>query len=141
MVAMRRLLAMALLPLLLVASGCSDPGSALSRAESTGILTVGVVDNPPMTVPDGGGDVSGPAADLITGYADSIGAHPSWQVGELDALAASVDRGEVDVIIGANSPTKGVTPTSSSATGGSVLVGEQEEPLKDSINAWLADQS
>lgn len=138
--AMRRLLALALLPLLLVATACSDPGSALSRAESTGILNVGVVDNPPLTVPADSGDVTGPAADMITGYADSIDAHPSWQVGELEALAAAVDRGEVDVIIGAGSPTKGVTATSSSATGGVVLVGEQEQPLKDSINAWLANQ-
>ncbi|WP_157074916.1 transporter substrate-binding domain-containing protein [Janibacter limosus] len=137
---MRRLLALALLPLLLVATACSDPGSALSRAESTGILNVGVVNNPPLTVPADSGDVTGPAADMITGYADSIDAHPSWQVGELEALAAAVDRGEVDVIIGAGSPTKGVTATSSSATGGVVLVGEQEQPLKDSINAWLANQ-
>lgn len=133
---MRRLLAMALL--LLVASGCSDPGSALSRAESTGILTVGVVDNPPLTVPGDGGDVSGPAAEMITDYAESIGAHPNWQVGELDALTSAVDRGEVDVIIGADGPTKGVAAISPSAGGGIVLVGEQETPLKESINAWSA---
>lgn len=51
-----------------------------------------------------------------------------------------MDRGKVDVIIGADGPTKGVTATSPSATGGVVPVGEQEESLKDSINAWLADQ-
>ena len=37
--AMRRLLAMALLPLLLVA-GCSDPGSALDRAESLSLIHI-----------------------------------------------------------------------------------------------------
>ncbi len=135
--AMRRLLAMALLPLLLVA-GCSDPGSALDRAESTGVLTVGVVANPPRAVPEDSGEVSGPAAEAVGDYAESIGAHPSWQVGELDALAAAVDRGEVDVIIGADGGTKGVTATSSTGEGGVILVGEQENPLKDSINAWLA---
>ena len=135
---MRRLLAILLLPLLLTA--CSDPGSALSRAESTGVLNVGVVDNPPRTVPTDGGDVTGPAADLISDYADSIGAHPSWQVGELEALAAAVDRGEVDVIIGADGEAKGVTPTSSSGDAGAVLVGEQETPLKESIDAWLAQR-
>ena len=133
---MRRLLAMLILPLLLVV-GCSDPGSALSRAESTGILNVGVVDNPPLTVPGEGGDVSGPAADMITDYADSIGAHPSWQVGDLDALAAAVDRDEVDVIIGADGATTGVTATQPAPSGGVVLVGEQEQPLRDSIDAWL----
>lgn len=135
---MRRLLAILLLPLLLTA--CSDPGSALSRAESTGVLNVGVVDNPPRTVPTDGGDVTGPAADLIGDYADSIGAHPSWQVGELEALAAAVDRGEVDVIIGADGEAKGVTPTTSSGDAGAVLVGEQETPLKESIDAWLAER-
>ena len=135
---MRRLLAILLLPLLLTA--CSDPGSALSRAESTGVLNVGVVDNPPRTVPTDGGDVTGPAADLIGDYADSIGAHPSWQVGELEALAAAGERGEVDVIIGADGEAKGVTPTSSSGDAGAVLVGEQETPLKESIDAWLAQR-
>lgn len=135
---MRRLLAILLLPLLLAA--CSDPGSALSRAESTGVLNVGVVDNPPRTVPTDGGDVTGPAADLISDYADSIGAHPSWQVGELEALAAAVGRGEVDVIIGADGEAKGVTPTSSSGDAGAVLVGERETPLKESIDAWLAQR-
>lgn len=135
---MRRLLAILLLPLLLTA--CSDPGSALARAESTGVLTVGVVDNPPRTVPTDGGDVTGPAADLIADYADSIGAHPSWQVGELEALAAAVDRGEVDVIIGADGEAKGVTPTSSAGDAGAVLVGEAETPLKESIDTWLAQR-
>lgn len=135
---MRRLLATLVLPLLLAA--CSDPGSALSRAESTGILTVGVVDNPPRTVPAEGGEVTGPAADLISDYAHSIGAHPSWQVGELDALASAVDRGEVDVIIGADGEAKGVTPTSSAGDAGTVLVGDQETPLKESIDAWLAER-
>lgn len=135
---MRRLLAALVLPLALAA--CSDPGSALSRAESTGTLTVGVVDNPPRTVPTEGGEVTGPAADLINDYADSIGAHPSWQVGELEALADAVDRGEVDVIIGADGEAKGVTPTSASGDAGTVLVGEEETPLRDSINAWLADR-
>lgn len=130
---------MLLLPLLLVA-GCSDPGSALSRAEGTGILNVGVVENPPRTVPQDDGEVTGPAADMIRAYAESIGAHPSWQVGELDALASAVDRGEVDVIIGADGSAKGVTATSSSGEAGAVLVGEQESPLLDSINAWVAGQ-
>lgn len=136
---MRRLLAMLVLPLLLVA-GCSDPGSALSRAESTGVLNVGVVDNPPRTVAEDSGEVSGPAAEAISAYAESIGAHPSWQVGELDALASAVERGEVDVIIGADGPTKGVTATSSSGDAGVVLVGEQETPLRDSITAWSRDE-
>lgn len=132
---MRRLLAMLFLPLLLAAS-CADPGTALSRAESTGVLNVGVVENPPLTVAGDGGDVTGPAADEISAYAESIGAHPTWQVGDLEALAAAVDRGEVDVIIGADGPAKGVTAASSSGDGGVVLVGEQEQPLKDSISDW-----
>ena len=89
-------------------------------------------------MPEDSGEVSGPAAEAVGDYAESIGAHPSWQVGELDALAAAVDRGEVDVIIGADGGAKGVTATSSTGEGGVILVGEQEGPLKDSINAWLA---
>lgn len=138
--AMRRLLALLALPLLLIAA-CSDPGTALSRAESTGVLNVGVVDNPPRTVPGEGGEVTGTDAELITAYAESIDAHPSWQVGELDALAAAVDRGEVDVIIGADGPAEGVTAIGEGTGGTVALVGAQEGPLEDSINDWLAERS
>lgn len=130
----RRLLGLLLLPLLLV--GCSDPGSALSRAESTGVLTVGVVENPPGTVAEESGEVSGPDAERISSYADSIGAHPTWQVGKLDALADAVGRGEVDVIIGADESADGLVATSGSVA----LVGEEETPLKESIDAWSTDQ-
>lgn len=131
----RRLLGILLLPLLLIA-GCSDPGSALSRAESTGVLNVGVVDNPPRTVVEDGGEVSGSDAELVSDYADSIGAHPSWQVGELDALADAVGRGEVDMVIGADEAPDGLTATE----GAAVLVGEEEQPLRESVEDWAADQ-
>lgn len=136
---MRRLLALFALPLLLVIA-CSDAGTALSRAESTGVLNVGVVDDPPRTVAGEGGEVTGPDAELISAYAESIGAHPTWQVGELDALAAAVERGEVDVVIGANGPdpVKGLTGP---AVGGSrIRVGVQEPQLEDSITAWLGER-
>lgn len=131
---MRRLLALLIIPLLLIAA-CSDAGSALSRAHSTGVLNVGVVDNPPQTIPGEGGDVTGPDAELIGAYTESIGAHPSWQVGDIDALTAAVDRGEIDVIIGANGPVEGLTGPASGST--TVLVGAEEPQLKDSINVWL----
>ena len=35
---------------------------------------------------------------------------------------------------------KGVTPTSSAGDAGTVLVGDQETPLKESIDAWLAQR-
>ena len=129
---------MLVLPLL-VAAGCSDPGTALSRAESTGVLNVGVVENPPRTVAGDGGEVTGSDAEAIGDYADSIGAHPSWQVGKLEALADAVDRGEVDVIIGADEASHGLT-SSAAPDGAVVLVGEEEEPLADSIDAWAAEQ-
>ena len=71
--------------------------------------------------------------------ADEDQARPG-QVGELEALAAAVERGEVDVIIGADGEAKGVTPTSSAGDAGTVLVGDQETPLKESIDAWLAER-
>lgn len=137
MVRMRRLLALSMTPLLLAAVSCSDPGSALSRAESTGVLTVGVVENPPRTVPADGGEVDGSDADLIRGYAESIGAHPSWQVGELDPLTEAVGRGEVDVIIGADEGADGLE-AASGPDGAVVLVGEEEDPLRESVEEWLA---
>lgn len=136
---MRRLFAPFALVVLLVA-GCSDPGNALSRAESTGVLTVGVVENPPRTVPEDGGGVGGADAELIRDYAESIDAHPSWQVGRLDALADAVGRGEVDVIMGSGGGADGVTATAGGPEGTVFLVGEEEDPLRESLDAWLADR-
>lgn len=118
--------------------GCSSGPGALARAESTGILTVGVVESPPATVPEEGGEVSGPEADAIRDYATSIGAHPTWQVGTLDALVAAADRGEVDVVIGATDAPAGTTPTAAHA-GHVMLVDADELELRDSLDAWLAD--
>jgi len=134
---MRRLLAMLALPLLLIAA-CSDAGSALSRAESTGVLNVGVVEGAPGVEVRDGGEVTGAPADAITAYADSIGAHPSWQVGEVSALADAVGRSEIDVVIGADPGVERLVTTDPGAKGATFSVGDAETPLKDSINAWAA---
>lgn len=136
---MRRLLALLALPLLLL-SACAESGQALSRAEATGVLNVGVVPDPPRVVAGEGGEVTGADADLVTDYAESIGASPTWQIGDAEALAAGVERDEVDIIIGADSE-EGLSGVRSVGSGDATfLVGADEDPLRKSIDAWLAEQ-
>lgn len=135
---MRPALRAAALTLLLTVVACSSSPGALGRAESTGILTVGAVDSPPAVVPGEGGEVTGGLADAITGYAESIGAEPTWQVGEPDALAAAAERGEIDVVIGvpADQVPDGMT-VAAERDGASALVTDDEEALRDSMAEHL----
>lgn len=139
MPAFRRVL-LPVLGLALVAA-CSSSGGALGRAESTGILTVGVVESPPATVAEEGGEVSGTEAEAVRGFAESIDAHPSWQVGELDALVAAADRGEVDVVIGVDAGTDAKGAETTSDRGGKVmLVDADETELRSALDEWLAGE-
>lgn len=130
-----------LIPLLLLAlvAGCSSSGGALGRAESTGILAVGVVESPPATVAEEGGDVSGSEAEVVSGYAESIGASATWQVGGQEALVAAAERGEIDVVIGVSAGTSAEGMSATSDRGGYVmLVKDDEGELLGSINSYVA---
>lgn len=88
----------------LLLTGCSavpaDAEGTLDRARG-GTLVVGVSEHPPWTdVNEATGEVSGSEAELVKGFADSIGADIDWEVGPESVLAGKIKQGEVDVIIG-----------------------------------------
>lgn len=88
--------------LVVVLAGCAipqDPDATLERAHQRGDLRVGVVASPPLAVVDGA-SVTGPEADLVTGFAGSRGLRVRWLPGGQEELVKDLQHGNVDVLIG-----------------------------------------
>lgn len=91
--------------LVLLVAGCSishfpaDPEGTLDRV-SGGVLRVGVSEHPPWTEVADDGSVSGSEADIIEGYAASIGARIDWISAAESQLIQQLEEGQVDVVIG-----------------------------------------
>lgn len=89
----------------LLLSGCTepdfprDPDGTLLRAMD-GELRVGVSENPPHTQVADDGSVSGEEVDIISGYAESIGAEVLWTTGAESVLMEELKRGELDAMVG-----------------------------------------
>lgn len=97
----------ALLTSVLLLTGCgvqipADPDGTLDTVRRSGELTVGVSPNPPFTTlpesPDG--PPGGPEVDLVTGFAESLGAEPVWVVGGEEELVRQLEEGEIQVLVG-----------------------------------------
>lgn len=80
----------------------ADPDGTLDAIEESGAMTVGVSPNPPYTTlpetPDG--PPGGTEVELITDFAQSLGAEPVWVVGGEQELVRQLEEGELDVLIG-----------------------------------------
>lgn len=48
----------------------------------------------------GEGDPRGPLADVVDGYAESIGADIEWILGSEETLATAIDQGDLDMAVG-----------------------------------------
>lgn len=90
--------------LMVFCAGCqgrfpADSQGTLERA-SGGELRVGISENPPFTEVAADGTVGGSEVDLLTDYAATIDAEIRWVPGGESALAAAMQEGELDVVIG-----------------------------------------
>jgi polar amino acid transport system substrate-binding protein len=90
--------------LLVVGAGCqggfpADAQGTLERARG-GELRVGISENPPFTQVAADGTVGGSEVDLLTEYAATIDAEIRWVPGGENVLAAAMQEGELDVVIG-----------------------------------------
>lgn len=97
----RAVLRLAAVPLL---GACSarfpaDAAGTLDRVEG-GALRVGVSPYPPFTAATDAGDVSGSEVDLVTAFAERIGASPDWTVGAESNLVERLHEGALDLVIG-----------------------------------------
>lgn len=96
--------AMAVALTLALATGCDgiripqDPEGTFERV-SGGELRVGASAEEGRVVVDGD-DVSGPLADLVEGFAESIDADVEWSVGSEESLVTRIEEGELDLAIG-----------------------------------------
>lgn len=88
--------------LLLALAACgaypADPHGTLERVTG-GVLRVGVVHNEPY-VSVTGPSPSGTEVDLVTGYAEQLGATIEWTAGNEGELVSRVEHGQVDLVIG-----------------------------------------
>ncbi len=85
-------------------SGCgmhipSDPHGTVERAEN-GTLRVGATENPPWVELDAADDPTGAEPELLTRFADELGAEVAWTTGSEAELMSALERGELDVVVG-----------------------------------------
>ena len=98
-----RPLVVATLALTLLA-GCgltvpSDPEGTLDRVRD-GVLRVGATHHEPWVVVAAGDDPSGLEPALLDDFAEALDAELEWTVGNEESLVESLERGDLDVVIG-----------------------------------------
>jgi len=76
-----------------------DPDGTLQRVEEQGILRVGASPSGELVAYEGE-EVTGREAELVAGFARSLGAEVEWTLDGETALVSAMERGELDVIIG-----------------------------------------
>lgn len=89
---------------ILALTGCGsiprDPDGTLERVQTERVLRVGASPSPDRVDLASPGAVSGLEPDLVTGFAESLGAEIEWTVAGETELVAAMERGELDLIIG-----------------------------------------
>ncbi|WP_347755681.1 transporter substrate-binding domain-containing protein [Agrococcus sp. ProA11] len=84
-------------------AGCSsipaDPDGTLERVRG-GTLRVGVTENPPWVELSDAGEPAGTEPELVVAFADELGAEVEWTDGSESRLAAALEAGELDLVIG-----------------------------------------
>lgn len=76
-----------------------DPGATLEQVRAEGLLRVGASPSE-GSVSIEGARASGPEAELVTQFAEELGAEISWTLGGEGELVSAMERGELDLIIG-----------------------------------------
>lgn len=102
----RRAPAVAVLGVLVAVSGCAgsfpvDTEDSLQRIRTEKVLRAGASHHPPQVVhPTGpGADPTGAEADLVTAYADHLGARVEWTVGSETSLVEALHAGDLDIAV------------------------------------------
>ncbi|MET0735677.1 MAG: hypothetical protein ABWY55_08545 [Microbacterium sp.] len=86
-----------------VLAGCgaipSDPEGSLDRI-TDGVLRAGASPSGTLVVVVDDGDVTGPLADLVEGFAEDRGARVEWTVDSEEDLVDGLEAGDLDLAIG-----------------------------------------
>lgn len=102
---MRRLAALASATVLLPGCGLSiptDPDGTLDRVRDDGVLRVGAAPSPDrVELGDGGpGGPGGPEPELVSAFADDLGAEVEWTVAGEEELVRLLEAGDLDLAVG-----------------------------------------
>lgn len=74
-----------------------DPDGAIERIRSTHVLRAGISHNPPWTRTEGG-EPNGVEADLVFGFAQSLGARVEWTDNGEQPLLEALGRQQLDLV-------------------------------------------
>lgn len=143
-----------------VLTGCgiqipTDPDGTLHTVRTSGELRVGVSPNPPFaTLPEEVGEPpGGTEVDLVTGFAQSVGAEPVFVIGGEESLVTQLEEGEIDVLVGgltAKSPWSAKvgftrpyaeTPQDGKQVKRVMAVGPGENALLSELERYLDEES
>lgn len=87
----------------LLLAGCAaiprDPQGTIDRVRETGVLRAGASPSRERVQVDGD-RVSGTEADLVSGFARTLGAQVRWRIGGEQELVEAMEEGELDVLAG-----------------------------------------
>ena len=99
------LLAGALAPVVTALASCglsipTDPDGTLDRVRTDGVLRVGASPRPGWVELPDSGPPRGREADLVTGFADHLGAEVEWTVSGEAHLVTLLEDGSIDLAVG-----------------------------------------
>lgn len=77
-----------------------DPEDSFTRISERGVLRAGFTVHEPWVSYDGGTAPSGPEADVVNAFAQTLGARVEWQRGSETQLFEALQEFELDVAIG-----------------------------------------
>ncbi|GGK76852.1 ABC transporter substrate-binding protein [Ornithinimicrobium pekingense] len=80
----------------------TDPDGTLEEIRASGELHVGVSPHPPFTTlpPSEGQPPGGSEVELVSAFAETVGAEPVWVVGGEEALVKQLEKGEIQLLVG-----------------------------------------
>src|SRR5688500_8657838 len=76
-----------------------DPNDALENIRRNGVVRAGYTTHEPW-VSDGAGAPAGPEADVVTAFAQSLGARVDWRNGSESELFEALEHFELDIVVG-----------------------------------------
>ena len=91
-----------LIALSVISLGCDlprDTSGSLDSIRTSGILRAGYTTHEPWVI-EQAGTATGPEADVVSAFAQSLGAHVEWRYGSESQLFEALETLELDVIIG-----------------------------------------
>ena len=80
----------------------TDPDGTLEEIRTSGELRVGVSPHPPFTTLPEEPDAlpGGTEVELVTGFAETVGAEPVWVVDGEESLVKDLEEGEIHLLVG-----------------------------------------